>query len=69
MIALMKLTTTDAGDDVRVPIAIEPDLIASVESHPDNADLCIVILANGRHVIDSPYKYVTGIIRTFYENN
>ena len=59
MIALM----TTAGR----PVAIEPDLIESVEQHPDNAGRSIVRTSSGKeHIIERSYTYVTGIIRTHY---
>lgn len=49
-------------------VALEPDLIESVEQHPENPERCLVRTSSGKeHVIERSYTYVTGVIRSHYE--
>jgi hypothetical protein len=65
----MKSVSLEVGNDT-VLVAIEPDLIESVEQDPKDHDLCIVRMTSGTaHNINRSYTYVTGIIRKFYESN
>jgi hypothetical protein len=60
MIALM----TTSG----MPVAIEPDLIESVEAiEGRGAPCCLVRTTSGKeHVIERSYAYVTGVLRKHY---
>jgi uncharacterized protein YlzI (FlbEa/FlbD family) len=59
MIALM---TTDGH-----AIALEPDLIESVEQISEDAAVCIVRTSSGKeHSIERSYMYVTRVIKAHY---
>jgi uncharacterized protein YlzI (FlbEa/FlbD family) len=64
MIALM----TTAGR----PVAIEPDMIESVESGDANpmGETCVIRTSSGKeHIVRRSYTYVTGIVRRHYETH
>ena len=63
MIALMTVRNT--------PVALEADLIESVEAHDNhNPDNCVITMTSGKeHEIARSYTYVTGILRAHYETH